>query len=203
LIIEVIMTEIVAYELQIAGSREDAERAAREHGVTIRIIPESPNNGKEVWAICARADVGKILKWHDVAMPWLQAGNEPTPGMLVRISQPPEGETLEGPTSDEIVGYELWITGTREDAKKAATEHGVTIRILSVSPDDGRVVWAICPKEDLAKILEWRLKDMPLLRGGHRPRPGMLLLVYPPLEGTDENEPPLIDPNYPVRFDEL
>jgi hypothetical protein len=94
------MTKIVAYELQIAGSREDAERAAAEWGVIIRIIPESPNDGKEVWAICARADVGKILKWHDVAMPWLQAGKPPRPGMLMRISQPPEGETLEGDGGD-------------------------------------------------------------------------------------------------------
>jgi hypothetical protein len=90
------MAEIVAYELQIAGTREDAERAAAEWEVRIRILPESPEDGSETWAICARSDVGKILRWHDVAMPWLQAGNKPRPGMLIRICQPPEGETLEG-----------------------------------------------------------------------------------------------------------
>jgi hypothetical protein len=106
--------------------------------------------------------------------------------------------------TDEIVAYELQITGTRDDAKKAAREHGVTIRILSMSPEDRKEVWAICPKEDLDKILEWRLKDMPLLRGGHRPRPGMLLLVYPPLGGTDEDDSqPLLDPKHHPAWDEL
>jgi len=88
--------EIVAYELQIAGSRKDAERAAAKWDVKIRILPESPKDGSEVWAICAQSDVAKILAWHNPAMPHLQAGRKPTPGMLMRISQPPEGETLEG-----------------------------------------------------------------------------------------------------------
>jgi len=90
------MTDIVAYELQIAGSREDARRAAAKWGVRIRILPESPRDGSEVRAICAQSDVAKILAWHNPAMPHLQAGRKPTPGMLMRISQPPEGETLEG-----------------------------------------------------------------------------------------------------------
>ncbi len=88
--------EIVAYELQIAGTREDARWAAAEWDVKIRILPESPRDGSEVWAICAQSDVAKILEWHGEAMPWLQAGRKPKLGMLMRISQPPEGETLEG-----------------------------------------------------------------------------------------------------------
>jgi hypothetical protein len=90
------MTKIVAYELQIAGTREDAERAAAEWGVRIRILDELPTDGEAIFAICAQADVARIIAWHDLAMPWLQAGNKPRPGMLMRISQPPEGETFEG-----------------------------------------------------------------------------------------------------------
>jgi hypothetical protein len=87
--------EIRGYELHIAGDREDAERAADDWGVRIRILDEGPDNGWEVWAVCPREDVAEILAWHDVAMLWFQAGHRrPRPGMLSLITQPPTDEDI-------------------------------------------------------------------------------------------------------------
>jgi hypothetical protein len=84
-----IRDEIVAYELQIAGDREDAERAADEWGVRIRVFTEDAWRN-EVFAVCPVGDMKEILAWHGNSVLRLRAGGRPRPGELMRISQPPE-----------------------------------------------------------------------------------------------------------------
>src|ERR1700693_363463 len=78
----------VASLLEIAGTREDAERAAVKWRVRIRIVDEIPGEN-EVYAICPAKDVWEIMVWHDDCAPRLWAGGQLIPGDLMRIEQPP------------------------------------------------------------------------------------------------------------------
>jgi hypothetical protein len=80
--------KIVAYLLEIAGTREDAERAAARWRVRIRILDEIPGEN-EVYAVCPAEDVWEIMVWHDDYAPRLWAGGQPIPGDLMSIEQPP------------------------------------------------------------------------------------------------------------------
>lgn len=81
--------EITGYLIEIAGDREDAEQAANECGVRIRIIGEEPRENA-VFAVCRREDIWEILAWHDDCVLRLRVGEKPRAGDLMRISQPPE-----------------------------------------------------------------------------------------------------------------
>lgn len=79
--------EIRGYGLQIAGTKQDAERAADEWGVRIRVVGEYPDRN-EVYAACPVDDRPEIWAWHDDAIERLRAGKS-RPGDLMRIEQPP------------------------------------------------------------------------------------------------------------------
>jgi hypothetical protein len=87
-------------------------------------------------------------------------------------------------TSDEITGYLLQIGGTREDAKRAADEWGVRIRVIEELEKDDEV-FAVCPADDLKEIIAWHNECMPRMQAGKKPHPGDLMRVEQPPEDVD------------------
>jgi len=112
-------------------------------------------------------------------------------------------------TTDEIRGYLLQISGSRDSAERTAGEWNVRIRVIEeLSSQDE--TFAVCPAADLAEIRAWHAECMPSLQAGERPQPGDLMRIELPPEDVDtafpeENHPHGLRLTRPrrVKFDEL